>query len=96
MEQEESDVKREILKCWSDCDANVTTPTKFHLVSRKWLGQYLWGEEGIPLDNSDVVCPHGRLIPVDNLDKSATWVPDLVWNAIITRLLEICLFRYLF
>jgi len=84
-EQVEDEAKRKLLATWAKCDISQEPTIKFHLISRKWLTQYMWGEEEMPLDNTDVVCPHGRLVPVDNLEMSATWIPDVVWDAIVDR-----------
>lgn len=70
---------------WESEDANDSKEVKFHLLSRKWLARFIWGEEPGPIDNSDVVCPHGFIVPYDSVHLGATWVPGPVWDILIER-----------
>jgi hypothetical protein len=82
---DEDDNKRDLLKLWTSVDRQAMEEEKFHLISRKWLTKFFWGEEGIPLDNSDAVCPHGYIVPYESVDYGAAWIPDSAWDLIMKR-----------
>ena len=82
---EEDITKQEILREWTKKDITPEKDEKFHLLSRKWLTNFCWGEETGPIDNSDVVCPHGYFAPHDTVHMAGTWVPHSVWEILQKR-----------
>jgi ubiquitin carboxyl-terminal hydrolase 20/33 len=82
---DDDNTKNELIEAWSDIDIGRLPETQYHIVSRKWLTKFFWCEEGAELDNSDVVCPHGYLVPCDDVNLRATWIPHKVWDMIISR-----------
>jgi hypothetical protein len=63
----------------------VEDAPSYHLLSRKWLNRFVWGDEPGPIDNSDVVCPHGFIVPYETVHLGATWVPHSVWKLLQSR-----------
>lgn len=88
---EAEDVKQSLLETWSEAEIEQGNggagdgDPKFQLVSRKWLTQYFWSEEVGPIDNSDIICPHGFMIPYEYSHYGATWVPQAVWQILVER-----------
>ncbi|ODM87402.1 Ubiquitin carboxyl-terminal hydrolase 20 [Orchesella cincta] len=87
--EEDDDTKQAVLGTWSQCETNPAKGAggdgKFHILSRKWLTQFFWSEEVGPIDNSDVICPHGFIIPYEYAHYGATWVPQPVWQSLMDR-----------
>ncbi|CAG7831323.1 unnamed protein product, partial [Allacma fusca] len=81
-DEDEDLTKQKMLKEWSKKDHDTDKDEKYHLLSRKWLTTFCWGEESGPIDNSDVVCPHGYFAPSDTVHMAGTWVPQSVWEII--------------
>lgn len=77
--------KQDLIDVWDTCDEKDPEEMRYHLISRKWLTQFLLGEEAGPIDNSDVVCPHGYVVPFESVHFGATWVPHPIWEMLIER-----------
>jgi ubiquitin carboxyl-terminal hydrolase 20/33 len=84
-DEDEDLTKQKMLQEWSRTDRDPEKDEKYHLLSRKWLTTFCWGEESGPIDNSDVVCPHGYFAPSDTVHLAGTWVPHSVWEIIQKR-----------
>lgn len=87
--EEEDDTKHTLLETWSQCESpqskGASGDMKFQLISRKWLTQFFWSEEIGPVDNSDIICPHGFINPSEFCHLGATWVPQPVWQILVER-----------
>lgn len=85
---EEDDTRQDVMKTWAKCESdhgNDSEDNRFQLISRKWLTEFFWNEEVGPIDNSDVICPHGLMIPYEYSHYGATWIPQSVWKIIQER-----------
>jgi len=74
--------KQKVMSTWAHTEEQESSDFKLHLISRKWLVHFLWGEEVGPIDNSDVVCPHGFIVPYETVHLGATWIPHPVWEVL--------------
>lgn len=87
--EEEDETKQTVLETWSQCETDHNTGAggdmEFQLVSRKWLTQFFWNEEVGPIDNSDIICPHGFMIPYEFSHFGATWIPSPVWQILVEK-----------
>jgi len=77
--------KQTLVDLWKSCDTNDSEEMKYHLISRKWLTQFIYGDEAGPIDNSDAVCPHGFIVPFETVHFGATWIPHPVWELLMER-----------